>query len=86
MTAAVAQDTPLRDFAEAAAYLHVGVHHLRKAVAARTYPHTRIGRKVLFSQQDLDRIVAMNAVEPRPSGAAIRLAHSSSRGARRTGT
>lgn len=63
-TASVSEPGELRSFLEAAAYLNVSESWLRKKVAARQIPHTRLGRNVRFSDDDLDRIVTMNRVEP----------------------
>lgn len=61
---------PLKDFAEAAAWLGVGEHTVRKAVAARRYPHTRVGRHVRFSETDLEQIVALGHVDVGPTARA----------------
>jgi excisionase family DNA binding protein len=55
---------PLRTFEQAAEWLHVSDSWLRKQVAARKVPHTRLGRNVRFSEADLAEIVARARVEP----------------------
>ena len=64
---------PLRNIPQAAAWLGIGEYGLRKLVAARRVPHTRIGRNVRFTQEDLDRIAATGHVEPRESVASIEI-------------
>jgi hypothetical protein len=66
---------PLRDFEAAAEFLGISESWLRPQVAARAVPHTRLGRRVLFSADQLVQIVAANAVEPGPSPAAVVMRH-----------
>jgi len=54
----------LRSVPEAAAELGVTVSYLKRGAAARTIPHTRLGRVVKFSDADLDGIVSAGAVRP----------------------
>jgi excisionase family DNA binding protein len=73
---------PLRDIAEAAAWLSVSPSWLQKRVSARLVPHTRIGKHVRFTQDHLDQIVAEGetpVIEP-PSYLSLRIP---SRGRRR---
>lgn len=58
----------LRDVEEAAAYLRISVKTLHKLTAARTVPFTRPGggRKIAFSQEHLDAIVAAGYQAPIP--------------------
>jgi excisionase family DNA binding protein len=64
---------PLKDFAAAAEWLGVGEHTLRKKVARRQWPHSRVGRHVRFSETDLEAIVALTHVDPGPSAAVAEL-------------
>lgn len=50
--------------AEAAERLKVTESWLKKRVAARTIPHTRIGRHIRFSEADLTALVAQSEVSP----------------------
>jgi len=50
--------TPLLDVIEAAAALKIPEHSLRKKVAARQVPFTRIGKHVRFAPHHLDAIIA----------------------------
>lgn len=54
----------LRTLPVAAAELGVSVSWLQKEVAARAVPHTRLGRSVRFSDQNLADIVAAAQVRP----------------------
>lgn len=49
---------------EAAVALGVTESYLRRGAAARSIPHTRLGRLVKFSDADLDAIVAAGQVRP----------------------
>lgn len=49
---------PLRTIDQAAEWLGIPAHTLRKLVSARSVPHTRIGRHVRFSADHLAAIVA----------------------------
>lgn len=49
-------------FAEAAAELRITEHWLRRHI--RKLPHTKIGRVVTFSEEDIARITAMHRHEP----------------------
>lgn len=53
--------------AEAAERLKVTESWLKKRVAARTIPHTRIGRHIRFSDNDLAALVAQSEVSPSTS-------------------
>lgn len=66
---------PLRDFEQAAAYLHISESWLRKQVAKRRVPHTRFGRSVRFSAADLAQIVAASSVAAAPSPTSVVLRH-----------
>lgn len=57
----------LRDFKTAAEWLHVSESWLRKQVAARQVPHTRLGRNVRFTDEDLAAISERGHVEPSTS-------------------
>lgn len=59
MTAARLYTTP-----EAAERLSVSPTFLKRAAAARTLPHTRVGRFVRWSEDDLEQIVALGACRP----------------------
>jgi excisionase family DNA binding protein len=75
-------DPMLIGFPEAAARLGVAESWLRRAVTAREVPHRRLGKRVMFTQADLDQIVAeaeVLAVAPMPE----RLAPSGRRRRRR---
>lgn len=50
--------------AEAAERLSVSPTFLKRAAAARTLPHTRVGRFVRWSEADLEQIVAAGACRP----------------------
>ncbi len=54
-------DPILMDVVEAAAKLDVKVSWLQRAVTANKVPHRRLGRKVRFTQSDLDSIVEQSA-------------------------
>lgn len=64
----------LVDIAVAAQWLGVPFTTLRDMVTARRVPHSRIGKHVRFSQDDLDAIVAANrqAVATAPNRAQVR--------------
>ncbi|MGA2379965.1 MAG: helix-turn-helix domain-containing protein [Spirochaetia bacterium] len=49
---------------EAAHFLGVSAAKVRKDLRERTVPHIRIGRRVLFSSQRLQKFIADHAVEP----------------------
>jgi excisionase family DNA binding protein len=70
---AITRAAPLCDFAGAAAWLGVPEDTVRKAVAARRYPHVRIGKHVRFTIEDLNAIAAMNHVEPGTSARAAEM-------------
>ena len=57
----------LRDVNEAAALLRVSVATVRRRTRAGkvVWPHTRIGDRVLFSEADIEAIVAQSAMKPR---------------------
>lgn len=48
---------PLRDYDESAAWLGVSRKWLEKEVQQGRAPHVNFGRRVMFTQQDLDQIV-----------------------------
>lgn len=52
------------DWAEAANALRIKEGQLRKWVAARVVPHTRIGKRVVFSPENIAQINAMFEVQP----------------------
>lgn len=54
----------LHTTAEAAALLAVSPSFLKRGATARTLPHTRVGRFVRFSDDDLAEIVRRGRVEP----------------------
>lgn len=54
--------TGLRDMKAAADWLGIPFETLRKYVAARRVPHTRIGKHVRFSQEHLEAIAAAGEV------------------------
>jgi excisionase family DNA binding protein len=56
----------LHTTAEAAVILRVSKSFLNKASAARTLPHTRIGRKVLWSDKDIAAIIEAGQTAPVP--------------------
>ena len=56
---------PLKNYAEAAAWLGVSTKWLQRRVQSGAIPHARFGKYVRFSQEHLDAIVA--AGEPKPS-------------------
>jgi excisionase family DNA binding protein len=62
---------PLRTFEEAAAILSIPASTLKKAVTARRIPHTRIGRHIRFTDDDIARIVAMHHVDTGPTARAV---------------
>jgi excisionase family DNA binding protein len=64
---------PLLTIVEAAAVLRVPEGWLRKKVSAGVVPHTRLGKHVRFSSDQLRRIVLSGEVQPveptvRPTG------------------
>jgi excisionase family DNA binding protein len=62
----------LYDFEQAARRLNVTESYLRRGVTARELPHRRIGRKVMFSIDDLRQIIAEAAVTPATRPDALR--------------
>ena len=56
--------TRLHTIEQAAEILAISPSFLKRGATARTLPHTRVGRFVRFSDDDLARIVAMGQVEP----------------------
>lgn len=48
---------PLKDIEQAAAWLGIPAETLKKRVAAREVPHTRIGKHVRFAEHHLAAIV-----------------------------
>lgn len=65
---------------EAAQYLNVSYSWLKKQVAGKRVPHTKLGRRVLFSSEHLAQIVSAgeqtvisNAVMPSRGSARSRL-------------
>jgi excisionase family DNA binding protein len=56
--------THLYNIVEAASVLGVPEGWLRKKVSARAVPHTRLGKHVRFTDDQLNRIVSAGAVEP----------------------
>lgn len=50
--------------AEAAQTLGLTEGYLKRGAAARSIPHTRVGRYVRFSQADLAAIIAAGQVSP----------------------
>jgi len=67
----------MMDFAEAAATLFVKESWLRRAVAADAVPHHRLGRKVRFTQSDIDQIVDEAARSGRSEVGALRTSKAS---------
>jgi hypothetical protein len=63
---AQAEELDLLDFAEAASRLRMSESWLRHKVARREVAHTRIGRRVWFTAQDIAAIVAAGRTEPKP--------------------
>ena len=57
----------LYDFETAAAWLRVSESWLRKQVARRLVPHTRLGRNVRFTEADLEAISEAGHVAPTAS-------------------
>ena len=53
-----AERRPLRSIEEAASVLNVSESWLRKRVAARDVPFTKIGRQVRFTDVHIDEIIA----------------------------
>jgi excisionase family DNA binding protein len=51
-------------FEEAARRLSMSESWLRKQVANRAIPHTKLGRSVRFTEDQLRRIIAIKSVEP----------------------
>jgi len=49
---------------QCAEYLNVSVHYLYKSAARKEIPHTRIGRKILFSVSRLDNWIDERSFEP----------------------
>lgn len=58
--------TPLLTFEQAAERLAVRESWLRKAVAAEQVPHTRIGRHVRFTEQNLNDFIEASQRTPLP--------------------
>jgi excisionase family DNA binding protein len=50
--------------AEAAELLNVTQNWLEESVSAQTIPHRRLGRKIRFSQADLDSLIEQSARRP----------------------
>ena len=46
---------------ETSGYLNVSVHLLYRLVETKQIPHTRIGRKILFDRQKLERFIDENS-------------------------
>jgi|SoiMetStandDraft_2_1073263.scaffolds.fasta_scaffold4476793_1 excisionase family DNA binding protein len=53
----MARDDSLRSVREAAAVLGVSPHTVRHWVRDRRLPHRRLGRRILFSTDDLGRVI-----------------------------
>jgi excisionase family DNA binding protein len=49
---------------EAARYLSLSIHTLRTWVCERRIPFIKLGRRVLFRQEDLARFAAEHLIEP----------------------
>jgi excisionase family DNA binding protein len=54
--------TRLRTIAEAAEFLNVPYSWLRVRVTERKVPHVRIGKHVRFTEQHLEKIIAMGEI------------------------
>lgn len=67
-----ATESPLRTRPEAAAYLRCSETWLKQQVAARAVPFSMVAGKALFTQDDLDRIVARGHEEPQRPSIALR--------------
>jgi hypothetical protein len=52
---------------EAAAKSGINKYTLGEGVRKKQWPHHRVGTRVMFTQTDIDAIVAMTAVKPRPT-------------------
>ena len=59
-------NTAVMTYEQAAAQLGMSVAWLRKQVAADLVPHTRLGRAVRFTAEQLAAILSSRAVEPPP--------------------
>ena len=66
MTAQVTEHNDLLDFAEAARQLRMSESWLRHKVARREVQHTRLGRRVWFTAENLANILAAGRVDPKP--------------------
>lgn len=55
---------PLLDVAGAAQMLATSERHIRKLIYERRIPYVKVGGKVRFRQQALDRWIEANTVEP----------------------
>lgn len=55
------------DLNEAAARSGINKHTLGAGVRKKAWPHHRVGARVMFTQADIDAIVAMTAVKPSPT-------------------
>jgi excisionase family DNA binding protein len=67
--------TPLLDYQAAAERLGVSVRYLRQLVARGAIARRRLGRRVMFSEADLDAYVATTRVQahyPALAGARVR--------------
>jgi len=49
---------------ETAIFMNLSVHFLYKLIAQKSIPHVRIGRKILFDTEKLERWISENSVEP----------------------
>ena len=52
------------DVHQAAIYLGATEKAIRYRVEARTLPFSRIGSRIVFDRQELDKLIAKNAVQP----------------------
>ncbi len=55
----------LKSVSEAATELGISIHTLRAWVSMRKIPYVKLGRRVMFLQDDLDSFVKRNRVEAR---------------------
>jgi hypothetical protein len=60
-------DPAMVDINEASARSGINKHTLGAGVRNKQWPHHRVGARVMFTQADIDAIVAMTAVKPRPA-------------------
>lgn len=55
--------TPLHDWASAAARLNTSERHVQRLWAERKITGTRIGKKIRFTDSDIDAFIERNRVE-----------------------